>query len=208
MKFPIFASFIVFIAWLTYELSKSRQKNEQAEKSFWEKETQANSVRKKSLDHLNYVRFDFHTLPSKESFLNANLPIPESLFALLSLQEKQMVNLSGYSNTDLKLAYGTANLTILSEYDENFELFCKNIYLLAQALDEACRTEEALSLLEDTLVWGTDISGHYKLLARIYQRKNELSKIQNLKEKAMTLKSITKPTILSALDEIILEMSS
>lgn len=206
MKFPIFASFIVFIAWLTYELSKSREKNAEAEKAFWEKEAAANSVRKKSLDDLAYIRFPFDRLPDKESFIANGQPVPESLLALLSLQGKNIVNLTGFTNTDLKLKYGTANITVLSEYDENFELLCKNVYELCRILDQTNRTKEALFLLEETLTYGTDISGHYKLLARIYQRNNDVEKINQLKLRAQKLNSLTKTGILSFLDEVLAEM--
>lgn len=206
MKFPIFASLIVFILWLGYEISKAGKKNEEAENAFWEKENQANSVRKKSLEHLPYVHFPFDRLPTEESFLNAGRPIPESLEILKSLQDKQMVNLNGISNTDLKLTYGTANITILSEYDANYEIFSKNIYELAKQLDDAGRTGEALFLLEETLVYGTDISGHYKLLARIYQRNEQMDNILMLREKASQLTSLTREPILAFLDDIISQM--
>lgn len=206
MKFPIFASFIVFIVWLSYELNKSRKKNEQAKKDFWEKESLANSVRKKKLDDLPYVHFPFDRLPTEESFLASGLSVPESLYILKSLQGKQIVNLNGISNTDLKLKYGTANITVLSEYDENYAIFSKNIYELAKTLEDACRSKEALFLLEETLPYGTDITGHYKLLAGIYQRNGQRDKILTLKENANRLHSLTKDAILTFLDETLSRM--
>ncbi len=42
MKFPIFASFIIFCIWLGYELHKRRNMDEKSNQSFWEKEAAAN----------------------------------------------------------------------------------------------------------------------------------------------------------------------
>ena len=175
-------------------------KNKRAERDFWERESEANSVRRKNLDGLPYVQFPFDRLPTQESFTACGEEVPESLHALLALRDQKIVNLNGISNTDLKLEYGTANITILSEYDAAYEQFCKNIYLLAQRLDELGRTDEALFLLEETLPTGTDITGHYRLLADIYQRRNEPEKIAALKEQAQKLHSLTKRSILQELD--------
>lgn len=202
MNLIFFASFIIFIAWLSYELRKSSNLGDKAEKDFWERELEANGVRRKNLDNLPYVRFPFDRLPSKESFTDCGAEIPESLTVLQSLQDKKMVNLSGISNTQLKLTYGTANITPLSEYDANYELFSKHIYLLAEALYAQGRTDEALFLLEETLPTGTDISGHYKLLATIYQEKGQAQKIGALREQAQQLHSLSKKTILRSLDEM------
>ena len=41
---------------------------------------------------------------------------------LTSLSTQPVVNLTGFTNTDLKLEYGTANITCLTEYDQNYTL--------------------------------------------------------------------------------------
>lgn len=200
---PFFASSIavfLFIIWLTFVLHGKNEKNKRAERDFWERESEANSVRRKNLDGLPYVQFPFDRLPTQESFTACGEEVPESLHALLALRDQKIVNLNGISNTDLKLEYGTANITVLSEYDAAYEQFCKNIYLLALRLDELGRTDEALFLLEETLPTGTDITGHYRLLADIYQRRNEPEKIAALKEQAQKLHSLTKRSILQELD--------
>ena len=43
-----------------------------------------------------------------------------------------MLDLSEYSNTDLKLAYGVGNFKVLCEYDENFNHFLLALTNLAQ----------------------------------------------------------------------------
>ncbi len=123
MNLIVFASFIIFVLWFTVNLKKTEKNNKQMEEEFWERESRANSVRKKSLDHLPYITFDFDALPTASSFTESGAQIPESLEILQNLRDKKMLNLNGISNTDLKLKYGAPNITRLSEYEENFTVF-------------------------------------------------------------------------------------
>lgn len=54
-----------------------------------------------------------------------------------------MLDLSEYSNTDLKLAYGVGNFKVLCEYDENFNHFLLALTNLARACTEAGLYSEA-----------------------------------------------------------------
>ncbi len=198
MNFFIFASFIVFGCWLTYQLQKSRKLDQKAISDFWEHENLANSVRKKQLTESDYVQFPFDRLPSDQSFSE---PIPESLTVLRTLSDKKMINLNGLSNTEVKLKYGTANITTLSEYDENFASFVKHIYLLCQHLYDNGRSKEARELLEEGIRVGTDSLSHYRLLAQIYRENGELHKLSELKPHAEQLHSLTKGAILRVLSD-------
>ncbi len=197
MNFILFASFITFGVWLTFKLRKSRNLNEKAAIDFWENENMANSVRKKPLQESDFVCFPFETLPTDESFL-PEAP-PEALTILRSLSDRKMINLNGVSNTDVKKQYGTANLTILSEYDENFESFVKQIYLLCQQLYDAGRIPEAVTLLEEGITAGTDSLSHYRLLAKIYRENGQTDKFPRLRVEAEKLHSLTKKAILREL---------
>lgn len=199
MNLVIFASFMVFGIWLTIQLKKSRKLNEKAETDFWEEEALANSVRKKQLEDSDFVTFPFDKLPSEESF--SPNPVPESLPVLISLSDKKMVNLNGISNTEVKRRFGAANMSILTEYDTNYETFVKNIYLLCQHLYDIGRTEEALMLSEETILTGTDSLSHYKLIIQIYRKQGNLSGISWLKEKADAIHSLTRGAILRALND-------
>lgn len=197
MNLLIFASFTVFGIWFSIRLRKSRNLNQKAESDFWENEAMANSVRKKQLEESDFVTFPFDKLPTEESF-EPN-PVPESLPILQSLADKKMVNLNGISNTEVKKRFGAANITILTEYDSNYEQFAKNIYLLCQYLYDIDRKEEALMLSEETILTGTDSLSHYKLVIQIYQEQGNVSGLSWLREKAEGLHSITKGAILRAL---------
>ena len=203
MNLIVFASFIIFVLWLTVNLKKTEKTNQQIEEEFWERETKANSVRKKNLDHLPYITFDFDALPTADSFSESGAQVPESLEILQNLRDKKMLNLNGISNTDLKLKYGAPNITRLSEYEENFTIFSIHIVRLAQALYDIDRKSEAKTLLEKTIVTGTDISEHYLLLARLYLEEGKPGKINDLILLAEKLPTMMKDTILTRLKELL-----
>ena len=197
MNLVIFASFTVFGIWLSYQLRKNSKLNEKASSDFWQEESMANSVRKKQLEESDFVLFPFDKLPAEESF--SPEPVPDCFTVLKELSDKKMVNLNGISNTEVKKRFGVANLAILTEYDTNYEIFAKNIYLLCQHLYDIGRKEEALMLSEETILTGTDSLSHYKLIIQIYREQGNLAGISWLEEKAENIHSLTKGAILRAL---------
>ena len=62
MNLVIFASFMVFGIWLTFQLRTRRNLNEKAAVDFWETENMANSVRKKQLEDSDFIHFPFDKL--------------------------------------------------------------------------------------------------------------------------------------------------
>lgn len=96
----ILASLIIPIIWLTYELKKHDKLEKNALNDFWRREEEANLVRKKPLDNLNYVEIPFDFIP--ESLLADNEEVKDCLELLNKLSEKKIVNFTGFSNTDLK----------------------------------------------------------------------------------------------------------
>ncbi|MBO6015164.1 MAG: hypothetical protein J6P60_01080 [Lachnospiraceae bacterium] len=194
------ASFLVFVIWLTYELHKSKKKEQAILSEFWQKEEEANNVRKKSLDGLSYITIPFERLPLDTALENEDIRhIHEKLRALST---EKIVNLTGISNTDLKLTYGTANITPLTQYDQNYTLLASTVYSWGELLYKEGFIDQAKQVLEFGLETGTDVSGNYKLLAKIYHTEGSLDKLSSLREKAQGLDSIMKTTILQALEEI------
>ena len=112
MKFPFFASFIVFCLWLSYEIHKHRNQEQKNIDAFWEKELAANRTKRKSLDNLNYIQIPLESFPM--TLLKDNSVIAECQEILEELSKEKIVNFTGISNTDLKLTYGAPNIKILS----------------------------------------------------------------------------------------------
>lgn len=200
MKFPIFASFIIFCIWLTYELHKSRRREESVEESFWEKESRANSTRRKPLDDLNYIVIPFDALPM--DILKEDPIIIECHDILHTLSEGPIVNLTGISNTDLKLKYGAPNIDLLTVYDQRYTTLARTLQRFAKALYDHDYVEEAKTVLEFAIETKTDISASYKLLAKIYQRNREKDKIRSLIPVAKGLNSALSGHIVSYLNSI------
>lgn len=201
--FVFLASFIIFIVWLTYELKKHEKLAKNSLNDFWAKERKANQTRKKPLDDLAFVEIPFDCIP--KSLLSEDDTVKDCLNILRDLSDKKIVNFTGFSNTDLKLQYGTANLTVLSEYDENYTLYARTIYRLALAYYENGYESNARILLEKAVESGTDISGNYKLLADIYQKHGETDKIHGLITTASSLRSLAGKKITRSLEEYVRE---
>lgn len=199
MRLSFLASFIVFIIWLSYKLSKSRKNMENQEKQFWEKERQANRTRKKPLDNLDYITIPVDSLPM--DLCAQQDQIKECQDVIRTLAGQCVVNLTGYTNTDLKLMYGAANLTALTEYDQSYTLLVRTLQKWASLLYEQGFSAEAERILEFAVSTRTDVSGTYKLLAAIYRENGEDEKISALLETAHTLRSSMKNVIVRILQE-------
>lgn len=197
MKFPFFASFIVLIIWVKYEIGKANRKKHNSDHDFWEKEHAANNVRKKSLNNLHYIEIPYDLLPT--NLLGDDQNIQNAVHTINSLQDQKIVNLTGISNTDLKLTYGTANLTVLSEYDQNYTLLTTALYSWASTLYENGYQKEAVPILEFGIMTGTDISGYYRLLYNYYLDHGNKEKIDWLRQTAENLDSAMKNTIIRLL---------
>lgn len=199
MRFPFLASFIIFLIWLSYQLAKSKRITEKQEKSFWERERLANQTRRKSLDALPYITIPLATLPLQ--LCQEDDAVRECTDLIRSLSEQTIVNLTGYSNTDLKLMYGAPNITLLSDYDQNYTLLARTLQKWAALLYKRGFVNETKTILEFAVSTQTDVSGSYKLLAFIYKKEGNPEKIAALLETASLLRSAMKPAIVRALQE-------
>lgn len=199
MKFPFFASFIIFIIWLAYELRKADRLREKDDASFWEKEAEANGTRRKSLALLDYISIPLDTLPIH--VMEDDETVRSCIQTLERLQNTKIVNLTGISNTDLKLQYGVANLNDLTEYDANYTELVTTLQTWAQTLYDAGFIAETAAVLEFAVSVHSDISASYLLLAKIYDNTGAFDKIAPLAETASGLNSLSKDIIVRTLQE-------
>lgn len=199
MKTLFLSSLIVFCLLIAYENKKHKKMEEKFKKDYWDRESQANSTRKKSLDNLEYITIPFDALPMETMKDNSHILGYHTLLKDLSTQK--IVNFTGYTNTDLKLEYGTANITCLSEYDQNYTLLARTLQEWAEILYAADFADDAQTILEFAISTRTDISRTYYLLADIYDDKNEPEKKAMLLETAQTLRSAMKNAIVRTLQE-------
>ncbi|MCM1044280.1 MAG: hypothetical protein NC417_02110 [Candidatus Gastranaerophilales bacterium] len=199
MKFPFLASFILFIIVSLRANRRSRKNQEKTERNFWNRENEANSVRRKSLDDLDYIHIPLDRLPTH---LMADDPkVAEDLRILKDLSTRKIVNFTGYTNTDLKLKYGAANITLLSEYDQNYTMLARTLQNWADLLWEGGYVREAVDILEFALHTHTDVSHTYYRLAKYYSSKGENFRIDELISQAKELRSANKNAIVHTLQE-------
>lgn len=199
MKFTFFASFIVFIIWLTYELAKHKRIDARTEQNFWEKEHLANNTRRQSLDSLDYITIPFDRLPI--GLLSDDERVADYISTLNALNDTPIVNFTGITNTDLKLEYGAPNIDLLTRYDQNYTTLVRTLQQWASYLYEKGYPSEAKEILEFAISTKSDVSGSYKLLCKIYREENTPEKIKELYPIAEGLNSVMKNTIVRILQE-------
>lgn len=210
MKYPFFASFIVFGFLFSFSMKRRTKKEKQYVDNFWEREREADSTRRKSLENLDYVAIPLNDLPMD---VLTELPeIKEYHEKIRELAGKKIVNFAGYSNTELKLQYGAPNINLLSEYDQNFEelitllqdwasLLLQNWGEGAQLCPEEERKQAAKKVLAFAVSIGSDITASYEKLVKLYLEYGEQEKIPALRDKAEKIRSLSKPRILALLTE-------
>lgn len=199
MNIFVLASSIALAIILAFTINKQKKSSKAMEQSFWARERAANSVRRKPLDTLDYIHIPLDKLPFDVMADDSNIAEYQTLIRDLSTQS--IVNLTGYSNTDLKLEYGTANITVLSEYDQNYTVLVRTLQQWADILYDANYVEEARVLMEFAVSTGTDISRTYYKLADIYTASGDIFQIEQLIAQAENLRTSTKKTIVRTLRE-------
>ena len=199
LGFPILTSVIILTILLNLRNRKTTSIFQKERESFWEKESLANSIRKKDLSNLHYITIPEKSLP----FIETNDEIINSCHNNIhKLMTESIVNLTGYTNTELKLEYGAANLNTLSKYDSNFTELCRVLNKWGSRLLELGYIVEACTVLEFAVSVLSDVSSTYKTLGRIYAQNGDFSKIDNLLNEAEKLNSMSKPVIIKALSEL------
>lgn len=153
------------------------------------------SATKETVPESTYLRTSDHAAPLAEE-----LAAVES--ELCKLANCRILNLTGISNTELRLTYGTANLDPLTSYDQNFTVLIRTLQKWGTLLASAERKDDAVTVLSYAVSIGSDIAGTYALLARLYKERGELYKIESLKESAEALSTLMKPSILRDLEQI------
>ena len=199
MNLIIITSFLIFSIVFFFALKRTNRIEAERENEFWERERRANFTRRKSLDGLNYITIPEEPLNMKP--VAATDALNASIKDLNDLSEYQIVNLTGYTNTDLKLEYGTANITILTDFDLHYTNLVTLLQKLAQQLHETGNNSLAISTLEFAVSTGTDVSKSYYLLADLYTEAGTPEKIAALINSAQTINSLMKDTIVQKLRE-------
>ena len=129
--------------------------------------------------------------------------LQRALQTIENLKSKKILNLTGYSNTDLKLSYGVANLTELTEYDDNFTDLAKALAMAGHELLELNAPSLAEIYLSFGIDIGSDITSNYVDMGIIYAAKDDFESIKSLISKAKELNSLSKDSIIRQLNDML-----
>lgn len=197
MNPAFFASFIALILLITVSIKRQAKRTRQKEEDFWSRERRANAIRRKPLDNLKYVKIPLETFPTH--LLNEDPQVLECIDILETLTSRNIVNFTGFSNTDLKLEYGTANIEALTEYDQNYTLLVRTLQKWADLLLAAGYAKEASMLMEFAVSTDTDISRTYYLLAEYLVSHGQAAQVDRLIKTAENLRSANRDSIVKNL---------
>ena len=195
----ILIAFTILCFIIMRTVSHSNRTETRFKQEFLSRESEANAVRKADISTLPHIEIPLAKLPL--SALSACGK--EDLAAeLTNLQGEKILDLSRYTNTDLKMMYGPANLDTLSEYDENFTSLIRLLDAIGSALIDADNSDAAESFLAYAVEIGSDVTHTYELLGTLYQTNGDTKKLQQLIQRAKTITSLSGKTIVNKLHSI------
>ncbi|MBD5156952.1 MAG: hypothetical protein HDT13_04895 [Butyrivibrio sp.] len=196
---PIFFCILILCFEIYYHRKKDDRRRANAKQQFWDREAEANTVRRKDLTFLNYMNIPLDSLPMQDT---GDDEITDYQDTVRKLSGKRILNLGGFTNTDLKMEYGAANLPELTEYDNNYTTLVNILAKWGARLIELELYDDAVTVLEYGISIKSDVSRNFYLLADEYRRRRQPDKIDTLIEAAEKLESIMQKPILQKLAEI------
>ncbi|MDD6037537.1 MAG: hypothetical protein PUD20_01870 [bacterium] len=196
MILPFFTIFIVILIFLGIKRHKADALARQTDEDFWKTEQEANWVRKKNIDDLDYIKIPFDSFPIGKYSDPVILACEQEL---KELSGKLICNLNGISNTQLKLTYGPANLDTLSQCDTNYSTLVSLLANYSEQLFALGDYTNAETVAEYAVSIGSDVGKTFELLASIYAQTNDTAKLEALQNAARNLHSIRRNSILRKL---------
>ncbi|MCR5398315.1 MAG: tetratricopeptide repeat protein [Lachnospiraceae bacterium] len=198
-RFPIFFTFVLLSIIFMLNIRRSNKRIKKNREEFWAKEIRANSVRRKPLDNVDFIKIPYEELPMDTD--SDDEIIAECVKQLNELNGEPIANFTGITNTDLKLEYGAPNITTLSRADSNFTILVRTLQNLGDRLHTLGRDDDALTVLEYAIRIRSDISATYYLAGQLYSEKGDTAKIAWLKRNAEALNTIMVTPILRKLND-------
>lgn len=193
MGFPLLPFILLFLVLLSIRLHNLNAKREQEEAEFWEKERQANITPAKDISNLRYITIPIDKFPLNFSNDEEVIAIENEL---RELSTHKLLNLTGVTNTDLKLTYGVPNFETMSKIGDDYDRVTVLLNKYAEKLMEAGRIDDVIAVLEFAVGTGTDISESYTMLANCYKQKNLGPKLDLLKNQVEQSSLFFKDSIL------------
>ncbi len=200
MLFPILGIVLVGMIALALRYRYLNKKMDNVNEAFYERERKANATPKKDISNLTYIKVPLEKFPIGQ-IEDEEIKVIED--KLVALSEKDILNLVGKTNTDLKEEYGVPNFDKMQEVEENFNELTVTLVEYGNELMLRNMLDEAISVLEYGIAIKTDVSKNYTLLGDCYKQKNQPRKIKVLREQAEHYEGIMRESIIRHLDELL-----
>ena len=153
----ICCSFLALCFVVSRNVSRFKKTHGQSRESLLERESEANSVRKADISTLPYIEIPLDTLPVDALSACGHFRLADELHALAG---KKILNLSMYTNTDLKMMYGPANLDTLSACDDAYA----DLILLLNKIGKTLLEANDVSSAEQFLSYAVSIGSATRCL--------------------------------------------
>lgn len=184
---------VMFLLWFTYERKKADKQSQYSSEKFWEREKSAVYVPRQSTDDIAYITIPDEVIPAVDE--NSSPELREARRDLIALSKKPIANLSAYSNTDLKLKYGTGNYQQLALADGCYIKLVQLVIKTAGCLISGNRNDDALRILEFGFNVGMDNSRFLLMLGKLYSEQGSFDKIEALIARAQESSLTSDSTI-------------
>ncbi|MBQ8984095.1 MAG: hypothetical protein IJ079_10970 [Lachnospiraceae bacterium] len=198
MRYPFIIIFALLCLVLMHRLRYVKKKEKEGSDQFWAREAKADQVRKQDISDLDYIYIPIELLPFG---VDHTPDVTELEDTLRRLDNTKILNLNQYTNTDLKLQYGAANLPFLSECDDRYTTLVRTLYQWACLLMDHGHIEEAVTVAKYCIDIDADLSGIYYMLTDYYNLENDVSALQDLMQHADNLTGITSGQIRNYIQE-------
>lgn len=197
MKFAILTSVVLFGFIIQRAIRRSNHMTEKEKREFWEREARAEHTPPSSIENLKWIHFP-EKLPLDIKCSSSKAKSLED--TLSSLKGKRIVDLSSYSNTELKLTYGTENITILSKADSNYLVLMRTLDSLAEIYKKEGFDDENAALLQFAVDSGSESVQHFEELAEYYFQHENIKALRHLQELSQDLPNNRQAAVSSKLD--------
>ena len=197
--FPFLTIFIILLIAMAIRFRQLDKKQEAKEEAFWSRELEASATLAKDISNLPYITIPLDKFPLNFSEDEDILSIEQELS---ELSTHKLLNLTGKTNTDLKLEYGVPNFETMKQIGDDYDRVTVLLNTYGKVLMANERFDDAIRVLEFAVGTNTDVSETYVLLAACYFATGKDDKLLYLKEHVEKMDTLMKASILAHIEEI------
>ncbi len=149
---------------------------------FIESEQKSNFIRKKEIPESYFITPTLERLPFKDELSESTIDRLQK--NVVECSKNKMIKLNKkMDNRELKFEFGTANLELITGYEDNHDKYMFSLINWAKYLIDNDELADAEIILEETICLGSEISKSYTMLGDVYKALGKREKLQLLWDK-------------------------